>query len=410
VIGLVAGRLAEKYARPTVLLVSSDDGRARGSARSTPGVNITAALTLIRDRLTGFGGHPGAAGLSLRAGDVSLFRQELSRAVDAIWDRAAAPAGTQIDAFVPLTGLTLELARQIERLAPFGEGNPSPTLAVRDVVIAHARSFGRRGEHREVTLEDGQGASQKVVWWRGADEDLPQGRLDVALTLRSTDIRGAQMLSIEWVDARLIEAVPAEVSAPTVEMVDWRHVFGVAQRVKELAASGNVMVWADGELPAETASRRRLDLEPAQTLVIWRASAGPKELEWVMERVSPKTVYVCDDGAANDRLDLFVKRLAGLLKYDLGRREGRVDVSRLASAAGQRPATVRKGIEWLAAKGQIAILDKDGDALRISLPDHTDNAAHDAPLEDIELQLRGLLAETAAYRAYYRHADVQNLG
>ncbi|MGH2593801.1 MAG: single-stranded-DNA-specific exonuclease RecJ [Anaerolineae bacterium] len=405
VIGPVASRLAEKYIRPTVLLVTSEQGLARGSARSAPGVDISAALHSIRDRLTGFGGHPGAAGLSLRADDISIFRRALSRAVDAIRDRAAAPAGTSIDAFVSLDELTLELAQQIERLAPFGEGNPPVTLAVRDVTIADARTFGRRGEHRQVTIEDGQGVARQIVWWRGADEDLPEGRLDLALTIKGTDYRGAQALSIEWIAARVIEAAPIEVAAPSIETIDWRRITDVANRVQALAAHGDVMVWADGDLPSNVPARRRTELAPAGALVIWRAPVGPKELEAALMQVSPKTVCLCDEDGIDDRLDAFTKRLAGLLKHDLNRREGRVDVSRLAVAAGQRPATVRKGIEWLAAKGQIAIVEGDGDELRIGAGE----GAPDANAEEIGLQLAALLAETAAYRAYYRRADAQKL-
>ncbi len=405
IIGPVANRLAEKYARPAVLLVTSGDGLARGSARSMLGVDLSAALASMRDPLIEFGGHPGAAGVSLRADDISIFRRALSRAVDAIRDRTAAPAGTPIDALVTLNELTLELAQQLDRLAPFGEGNPPVTLVVRDVTIGGARAFGRRREHREVTIEGAQGVAQKVVWWRGADEDLPAGRLDVALTIKSVDYRGTQALSIEWVDARVIEAAPIEIAAPAIEVIDWRRITDTTRRVNDLMATGHLMMWADGEPPRGVAARWRTDLEPAQTLVIWRAPAGPKELASALAHVSPRTVYLCDEGSADDRLEAFVKRLAGLLKHDLNRREGRVDVPRLAAAAGQRPATARMGIEWLAARGQIAIVAGEGDELRIGAGE----GASGEDAEEIALQLAGLLAETAAYRAYYRRCDARNL-
>jgi hypothetical protein len=182
-------------------------------------------------------------------------------------------------------------------------------------------------------------------------------------------------------------------------------VFKVTQRVNDLIAVGDVAVWADGELPRDVTARHRQDLEPAKILVIWRAPAGPKELDWALERVSPITVYVCDDGAYDDRLEPFVRRLAGLLKHDLNRREGRVDVPRLAAAAGQRPATVRTGLEWLAEKGKIAMVDGDGDALRIE----AGGVPQAEGSGEIRLQLEAMLAETAAYRAYYRRADVTKL-
>ena len=405
VIGPVASRLAEKYARPAVLLVVSADGRARGSARAVPGVDISAALASVRERLISFGGHPGAAGFVMDFDDASIFRRALSRAVAAIWDRAAAPAGTTIDAMVSLNDLTLELARQIERLGPFGEGNPPATLAVRDVAIIGARAFGRRAEHREVTLENGQGLARKVIWWRGADEDVPQGRLEVAVAIKSTDYLGAQALSIEWVDARVIEAARIGIAAPAIEVVDWRGLPDAAKRVDGLVSTNDVVVWADGEPPPSVPARRRYDLTPAESLVIWRAPAGPKELESALAHVAPKTVYLCDAGDADDRLESFIRRMAGLLRHDLNRQGGYVDVTRLAAAAGQRAATVRAGIEWLAAKGQIAIVEGEGDALRIA----SGNGVTSQGLEEIGPQLTGLLAETAAYRAYYLRADARKV-
>ena len=88
-------------------------------------------------------------------------------------DPTAVTDGLPIDAVLPLDHITLELAQEIERLAPFGEGNPAVTFAARDITVEHDRTFGRKGEHREVTIADREGHTQKLIWWRGAEIDLP---------------------------------------------------------------------------------------------------------------------------------------------------------------------------------------------------------------------------------------------
>jgi hypothetical protein len=108
--------------------------------------------------------------------------------------------------------------------------------------------------------------------------------------------------------------------------------------------------------------------------------------------------------SVEDRIEPFLRRLAGLLKHDLRQRQGQVYLPALASACGQRLATVRKGIEWLAARGQIVVVKWDGDDLTIAPGDGEKQVAL-----DLETELRVLLSETAAYRAYFRRADVKQL-
>ena len=128
-----------------------------------------------------------------------------------------------IDAELPFDQITLDLARQIERLSPFGEGNPAVTLATRSVSVEHDRTFGRKGEHREVTLADESGHTQKIIWWRGAETDLPAGRFDIAYSIKSTSFQGTPELSIEWIDFQIAAASAIEVTAPMVglEVIDW---------------------------------------------------------------------------------------------------------------------------------------------------------------------------------------------
>ena len=416
VIGPVAGRLAEQYARPAVLIVTPPNQAARGSLRSVPGCDINAALrdARVSQWLISFGGHPGAAGISIAPENIPAFRRALSQVVDKIWDRSAAMAGTRVDAHVQLDELDIGLAQELERIGPFGQGNSPIRLACRNVTVASQRTFGRNGEHRDVTVQDETGATRKLTWWRGADQEAPTGPFDLLCTLKSTDYLGRSNLEIEWIDARLIETPAIEIAAPTapaIEIMDWRNVADVARRVAALVARGDVQVWVEGGAMEGIPGRGRHALTLAGTLVVWSAPPGPREMDAALAQVSPRAVALCGvtnvEDRGGDRIEPFLRWLAGLLKHDLRHRQGQVYLPALASACGQRLATTRRGIEWLAARGQIVIQTWDGDDVTIAPGNGEKQRPQVAP--DLETELRVLLSETAAYRAYFGRADARQL-
>ncbi|HTP10250.1 MAG TPA: single-stranded-DNA-specific exonuclease RecJ [Anaerolineae bacterium] len=403
VIGPVANRLAEQYQRPVVMLVG-EGNVLRGSARSVAGVDITTALKLCGEFILGVGGHPGAAGLSLPAENLPVFRRALSDSVQLIRDPSAVMDGLPIDAVLPLDQVTLEFAHEIDRLAPFGEGNPAVTFAARNVTVERDRTFGRKGEHREVTIADWEEHTQKLIWWRGAEIDLPDAPLDVAFQIKTSTFRGETALSIEWVDFRETEVPIAEVAAPPlpIEVIDWRTKNLAQITLDDFPAMRGIVTWADGAVTAPFALTRRYDLPQADVLVVWAAPCGWRELVYAIERVKPTTIYLCAADAADDHVEPFLKRLTGLLKHDITQRSGRVTVPRLAAALNQRLITARKGIEWLEAAGQISVREWSEERVTVEL-----GGQASAEVDELASELKVLLAETAAWRQYYRRLKVE---
>jgi single-stranded-DNA-specific exonuclease len=409
VVGVVAGRLAERFQRPAVILSLSDAEPARGSARSIPGCDIYAALERTADWLIRFGGHPGAAGLTLERANVDAFRKALSRAVATVWDANAATPGLQIDAYVSLDELSLKLVGELERLAPFGPGNRPVQLATCDLWILEDSIVGRNGEHRRLVVADEQGARQTVLWWHGAGQPLPAGRFDLAYALRARDYRGEAQLQIEWTDSRPHGLVTVSPPRPTRTVVDWRRKPDPQAALAELRAQGAVVIWAEGEnrqgISREEMWSDRLSLTPAQTLVIWTAPPGPAELASALQAVDPVTVYLVAAEPATGRLRPFLEHLAGMVKHDLRARGGQVSIRRLAAVLGQREATVRAGLAWLVGRGQLNIMNGEGDTLTVQA-----GGEPSPDLPDLESRLQRLLDETAAYRRHLCSAPLETLG
>jgi single-stranded-DNA-specific exonuclease len=405
VIGIVASRLVEKYERPVVMISEADDGVAQGSARSVAAVDIHAAITAAEDLLSAHGGHPGAAGLSLPVEAIDRFRRALSRAVDGIWDRGAA-AGLKLDATLPWQAPSLELVDILNRLAPFGHGNPPVTLLSRDLELVSHRLVGRDQAHRVLSIQDSSGTTRDVIWWRGAEHPLPSEHFDLAYYLKASDYRGERSLQLEYIDGRLVSPPTVIPSAPSLQIMDQRGSRAPQRALERLQQSGiSVTVWAEGYAAHASPGLRRDRLIPADALVIWTPPPGPRELQAVLDNVSPTTVHLFAVAAPGIDPSGFVRRLAGLVKYTLRRKAGVADLAELAAASGQRMESVRLGIRLLHARGDLHIVAEGDSEMQIAPGDGKPGSS----LEESRAELEALLNETAAYRAYFARAPAGRL-
>jgi single-stranded-DNA-specific exonuclease len=412
VIGIVAGRLAERFGKPTALISAPPGQRARGSARSVPGVDLVRSLAECAEPanqpplLHSYGGHRAAAGFSLDSEKIPELRAALSRAIAAQAQTLPEPT-LAIDAYVDLPDLTLDLVADTNRLAPFGQGNPPLILAVRNLRLLSATTIGRTGEHRRLTVEDAEDRTQTVFWWQGADWPLPRGRFDLALTLRATDYRGLRELQLEWLDAQEREPQAVEVHpAPDIDVLDYRGVSNTGAVLQELLTVGHWQVWAEGEEIPGLETRTRQTLEEGSRLAIWSLPPGPQELQAVLDRVAPVKVALFAHDPGLDLATDFLRKLAGMVRFVLRAREGEMDLETAAAKLGHRRSTVAAGLDTLAAQGSIQITDRQNDLW------HLVRSAGPAEPEAVEVaraRLEELLAESAAYRDYARRAPVQNL-
>jgi single-stranded-DNA-specific exonuclease len=411
IIGIVAGRLAERFRKPAVLVAAPPGELGSGSGRSVPGIDLVAALRDSATHLQRFGGHAGAAGFGIQSERIPDFRVSLSRAIET-QARALPEPTLQIDAYVRLSDLTLELVSSTSRLAPFGPGNPPLALAVCDIRIATEATMGRASEHRRLVVEDADGSTQTVFWWHGAGWPLPQSLFDLALIARASDYRGEAEVQTEWLDARLHDAetivVPA---APAIAVQDCRAPSDASAVLERLDSEGDLQLWAEGPhalaglRPGQQAGARH-QLAPGPGLAVWTLPPGPRELSAVLTIVQPQEVFFFASDPGLSMSGPFLSYLAGLVKYALRAFDGRVELVSAAVATAHRISTVKAGIEWLAAQGQVAIVDRGSDAWKLAVgTGRVDGAA----AQGAAGRLDALLSETAAYRDYLRNVPEETL-
>jgi single-stranded-DNA-specific exonuclease len=207
VIGIVAGRLRERYRKPVIVVgVDRAANVGKGSGRSQPGVNLGRAVQAAFDEglLLAGGGHAMAAGLSVRPESIPELRAFLCERLAEETEAAAAQDGLEIDALVTTGGCDRALWQDFQRLAPFGPGNPEPVFAAADVRVE--RPMALRGGHVRCTLIDESGGRLKAIAWRVEDSETGRrlmsegGAIHVVGRLKPDDWQGREGVQFEIED------------------------------------------------------------------------------------------------------------------------------------------------------------------------------------------------------------------
>jgi len=193
VVGIVASRLVERWRRPCVVIALDGQGGGRGSGRSVSAYDLHAGLAACSEQLVRFGGHRMAAGVELEADAVEPFRRALAAHAGAALSPKDLISVERVDAIVPGGDLGLELAEDLERLRPFGMGNPQPTLLVPSARFERVTGMGEDKEHSRFTLVAAGGAKSRGVAFRSPPSALApalEQAHDIALRLEKNRWNG----------------------------------------------------------------------------------------------------------------------------------------------------------------------------------------------------------------------------
>lgn len=407
ILGIVASRLVEHYHRPAILISTPLGEPGRGSARSIDGLNITQAIATQKEILLGFGGHAMAAGLSIEPGNIPAFRTALGREIDRTFGERRPERKLAIDGYLSLPELSLDLVGDLERLAPFGAGNPPFILASCDLTLRAQRTIGRTAEHLLLTVQDDAENLQEVVWWQGAGWPLPEGRFDLAYTLHASNYRGQPALQVQWIEARPSEMQPVAISSQPSHAVvrDYRQQPFPQAVLLQLRQEEDTITWCEADAVEKLKGQDRLNLTPARNLIIWTSPPSRDELREALQKVQPESILLFAIDPGMDQPETFLERLAGLAKFALNKRSGKANLSRLAAATAQRISAVLAGLDWLHAKGLLAYTLPCGNEIHLTASKIQDPEQ----LLLAETRLRAILKETAAFRAYFMRSDPEML-
>ena len=233
VVGIVASRLVERHRRPCVV-IALDGETGRGSGRSIEPYDLHAGLGAASELLLRHGGHRMAAGLEIAADRVAAFRAALAAHAGAVLAPGDLMPVQEAHAVVPAGALTLDLAEELDRLAPFGAGNPAPVLTVPAARVEHVTAMGEGQDHARFTLAGGAARARGVAFRTsqaeladvgGTDHDVAvalernhwNGSVEARVVLRSLCPTRSGVVEDLAPDAGLSAAIERELAADPAE-------------------------------------------------------------------------------------------------------------------------------------------------------------------------------------------------
>jgi len=172
VLGIVASKLVEKYFRP-VILISFKNGIGKGSGRSIPGINLYDALCHCAQYLEGFGGHPMAAGLSIKKENMKSFKNQFEKVIETMTMNQKSFPNLKIDCRLDFDMISEQMINEISMLQPFGQKNPEPVFCADNVDVSFSKIIGKI--HRRLTLRQRNSKLKKTVnaiWFNVEGDDL----------------------------------------------------------------------------------------------------------------------------------------------------------------------------------------------------------------------------------------------
>ncbi|HEY8463119.1 MAG TPA: single-stranded-DNA-specific exonuclease RecJ [Bacillota bacterium] len=206
VIGIVASRLVEIYHKP-VILIGLEGEEGRGSGRSITGFNLFAAIEKCGQYLLRFGGHEFAAGLAIKRSEIPGFREAFYQlAKESLTEEDLIPT-LKIESLIELSGVTLDLVRELKKLAPCGPSNPTPILGCKSLSLIGSRSVGENGKHLKIKVKHKNIIREGIGFNLGFlyPELASSNEVDLAFSLEENNWNGSASVQLNLKDVRTFE-------------------------------------------------------------------------------------------------------------------------------------------------------------------------------------------------------------
>lgn len=203
VIGIVASQVADRFGRPAVL-IGVNEGVGRGSARGVDGISIYGILNACRDLFLDFGGHEGAAGFEINADNIPELARRVKEEADQRIRAEDLVSVIEIDAEIVPEQITLNMVKELDKLAPFGEGNPTPVFMSCGLKIVEMRKVGPDGRHFKAKMTDGNVNLEIIAFRKGdfADKLSYNDTYDIAYELSANEWNGFETVQLGLVDIK----------------------------------------------------------------------------------------------------------------------------------------------------------------------------------------------------------------
>ncbi len=387
IVGIVASKIVEKYNRPAFMVcLDEENNLAKCSARSTVGLNLYETLDELKDYFERYGGHSLAAGFCLDMSKKSFkdFVKALKSYVNKKLKSFELEPELIIDGIITPQELSSELIEEIKKLAPFGEGNPYPVFAVKNLCLKQYKTMGSANNHLKIHFIDKDDNVYDAVWWQRSSIDFsPPDCTDIAFSPELNYFGGKERVQLILKDIKTAEETGekspeepekalqenAKETSFSPKWVDHRKRTGIERIFTNyIKTSGSaVSIFAENRLSLENLEKNpvlksklinRLNAGKTDQLVFYDLPPDNKVFEEVVKNSRAKIVHMtCSDYNGNNPMEI-IKTVSGMLKYAHNNKEGNVTISEIATRLYSSDDVVSSCIELLAGVKVISVKNK----------------------------------------------------
>lgn len=348
IIGIVASMLVEKYYKPTFLMTYSDETKQfRCSARSVEGINLYETISMNAELLDGFGGHAMAAGLAFSEEKTSFdkVKAALCKTVKEMSQGKDLKPFINIDLELMPDDIDVDLVDQISTLEPFGQNNPSPVFAIKNLKIKEKRLMGENKNHLRLTCQAGT-TEFNCIRWKDGDISLVKGdSLDIAFHPQINEYNGVTSVQL-IIDDVHSEFLKEEENLPQQKLYDHRKKTDILPQVNDYVKNSkqNILIFAESksvsdklkpfsELYARIITRD--NLRPCDTLMLFDYPADKETFDRILNQTTPISIHFMNYDIKYMDDEEFLKTVCGMLKFSCHNNGGKVELRRCASFLGK---------------------------------------------------------------------------
>lgn len=348
IIGIVASMLVEKYYKPTFLMTySTETKQYRCSARSVEGINLYDTISMNSELFDGFGGHSMAAGLAFSKEKASFeqVKSALCKTVKEMSQGKDLKPFINIDLLLEPDDVTVDLVEQISQLEPFGQSNPSPIFAIKNLKIKEKRLMGENRNHLRLKCIGGN-SELTCIRWKDGDISLVQGDpLDIAFHPQINEFNGNTSVQLILDDIHS-EYLKEEDNLPKQKLYDHRKKTDILPQVNDYVKSSkqNILIFAESKpildrlKPFDALYSRTItrdSLRPCDALMLFDYPADRETFDRILNQTTPLAIHFMNYDLKYMDEEEFLNTVCKMLKFACHNNGGKVELRRCASFLGK---------------------------------------------------------------------------
>lgn len=387
IIGIVASKMVEKYHKPTFLFSIDEDNKiARCSARGIPGLHLYEILDAHSNVFKHYGGHALAAGCVLDLEKISLeeFRMQLNQTVSANLNEEYLTPSLKVDANLSSSDLTKEFIENLEKIAPFGEGNPSPVFGMTDLTLKQFNVIGSNKNHLKIFVSDKEDNLLEAVWWQNNRLNAQVlDTVDVAFTPKINtfgekvsiqlevrdiviDSENKPVQPVKWIDHR---------NKPDMEKALANFVKTAKTEIAIFAEEKGTLEYFIKDPLCSTKLINRINMKKADQLMLLDFPCDVEILSSLVKNTDAKVIHLIGKKPQDTNSQQLIKTLSGMLKYAHTNMDGKVNLVDLAIKLFTSNSVINACIELLNKAKIIKINNKNQNYLEFEFVKSTDMAS-----------------------------------